>query len=157
MSNLVLGNTRLKVGHVIHFQPPPRLSASKHTNYRRIWDWTTWPDYLLSERLQDVFTKKMELISADGSLNDGHGETGRELAIHTCQLSSDEVQQGEAPVDCNSDEQSSTQCELIIILVGLVAVERVTLRRARGTIMAICNSAAALTGIRKWNRHWNTT
>jgi ribonuclease HI len=64
---------------------------------------------------------------------------------------------GEAPVDCNPAEQSSTRCELSGILAGIMAVERVTLGQARGIITAGCDSAGALSGIRHWTRNRQAT
>ena len=96
-------------------------------------------------------------MSSDDSVSGGHGTTGWTLAIQTGLMTSDEIQRGAAPVDCNPAEQSSTRCELSGVLAGLTAVERVTLGQAKGTITAGCDSAGALAGIRKWSRTHQAT
>ena len=65
-------------------------------------------------------------------------------------MMSDKIQKGADPEECNPAEQSSTRFELSGVLVGLTAVERVTLQHAKGTITAGYDRAGALSGILKW-------
>ena len=71
---------------------------------------------------------------AYGSLKDSHGMVGWKLEIRTRQMTCIDIQKGSAPVDCNPNEQSSTRCELSIILACITAVVRVTLGQSKGLI-----------------------
>ena len=50
-----------------------------------------------------------------------------------------------------------SRCELSEVLAGLTAVERVTMGQANIIITAGCDSAGALSGIRKWSRTHQAT
>ena len=75
-------------------------------------------------------------MSSDGSVSGIYGAIGSIFAIKMGLMTCDEIQKGAVPVDCNSAEQSLTRCELSGVLVGLTAVDRVTLGQVKGTIIA---------------------
>ena len=94
---------------------------------------------------------EMVIMSSEGSVKGGHRSTGWTLTIQTGLMTSDEIQKGAAPVDCNPAEQSSTRCKLSGVLAGLTAVDRVTLGQVKVTITAGCDSAGAMSEIFKWS------
>ena len=92
----------------------------------------------------------MAVAGSDGSLKDGNGSAGSKLAISTGRLSSIEIHSGVAPVDSAPKEQSSTRCELQVIISWMATIENLLGRLAKGTIEAGCDSDTALKGIQKW-------
>ena len=52
------------------------------------------------------------IAASDGSLKDGHGGAGWELAVKTGDLTSTNIHHGSSPVNGSPESSSSTRCEL---------------------------------------------
>ena len=71
-----------------------------------------WPGAEHVARYTSAIANKTAIMSSDVSIKGGHGATGWTLSIQTGLMTSDEIQKGAAPGDCDPAEQSSTRCEL---------------------------------------------